>query len=100
MLNTRWHEQIQMRIDNKTKPLGALGSIETLAFHLAKMQSHQQNRFVSEIKIDKPHLILFVANQGIAAHDVSIAPRAVTQQMVANCLSHGEFSISRCDRLI
>jgi len=31
-------EQIQHAIDTKTKPLGALGKLETVAFQIAKIQ--------------------------------------------------------------
>ncbi len=74
---------IQSRIDQKTKPLGALGRLEELALQLALIQKQQK------IGINKPTLLVFAGDHGIAQQGVSIAPSAVTRQMVLNFLSGG-----------
>ncbi|WP_261373391.1 nicotinate-nucleotide--dimethylbenzimidazole phosphoribosyltransferase [Rheinheimera sediminis] len=78
---------IQQRINLKTKPLGALGVLEDLALQLALLQSKTQNS--DKLAIDKPVLLIFAADHGINSHGISIAPSAVTQQMVSNFLAGG-----------
>lgn len=74
---------IQARIDQKTKPLGALGQLEQLALQIALVQ--QKTR----ISIDRPLMLVFAGDHGIAEEGVSIAPSSVTQQMVLNFLAGG-----------
>ncbi len=76
-------EAIQQKIDNKTKPLGALGKLETIAYQIATIQQSL------EIKITNPTLVVFAADHGIANHGVSAYPQEVTRQMVENFLSDG-----------
>jgi nicotinate-nucleotide--dimethylbenzimidazole phosphoribosyltransferase len=75
--------QIQQHIDQKTKPLGALGVLEDLAAQLAHIQQtlHPQ--------ITDPQVMVCAADHGIAAQGVSAFPQAVTQQMVLNMLAGG-----------
>lgn len=80
--------QIQHRIDNKTKPLGALGQLEALAQSIALIQGQQNNDY-TKIEINQPCVLIFAADHGIAKHPISIAPREVTGQMVQNFLSGG-----------
>ncbi|MEZ9232770.1 nicotinate-nucleotide--dimethylbenzimidazole phosphoribosyltransferase [Vibrio amylolyticus] len=89
MLNRRFSQQIQQRIDNKTKPLGALGQLESLAHQLALIESQKADQAVNEIHVNKPTVIIFAGDHGIADEGVSIAPSAVTQQMVLNFLAGG-----------
>lgn len=89
MLDDQFDHQIQQRIDQKTKPLGALGQLEKLAFQLAKIQSNRAGHFVERLSIDHPSIIIFAADHGIAEQGVSIAPSVVTQQMVSNFLQGG-----------
>ncbi|NOH32972.1 nicotinate-nucleotide--dimethylbenzimidazole phosphoribosyltransferase [Vibrio chagasii] len=89
MLDTKYSQQIQHRIDQKTKPLGALGLLEKTAFQLALIQSQGQESAVEHIELNKPSIIIFAGDHGIADEGVSIAPSAVTQQMVLNFLSGG-----------
>ncbi|KKL00795.1 nicotinate-nucleotide--dimethylbenzimidazole phosphoribosyltransferase [Rheinheimera mesophila] len=74
---------IQQRIDLKTKPAGALGKLEALALQLALIQNK------SPLSLNKPVLLIFAGDHGINVHGVSIAPSAVTQQMVRNFLTGG-----------
>jgi nicotinate-nucleotide--dimethylbenzimidazole phosphoribosyltransferase len=76
-------ETIQQKIDNKTKPLGALGKLEIIAHQIATIQQ------TLEIQITKPTLVVFAADHGIANHGVSAYPQEVTRQMVENFLTEG-----------
>lgn len=81
--------QIQHQIDQKTKPLGSLGLLENTAHQLATIQSIRAGKLVTQIDITQPTAILFAGDHGIADEGVSIAPSAVTQQMVLNFLAGG-----------
>ncbi|WP_261885746.1 nicotinate-nucleotide--dimethylbenzimidazole phosphoribosyltransferase [Vibrio pomeroyi] len=89
MLDTKYSQYIQHRIDQKTKPLGALGLLEKVAHQLALIQSQGKESAVEHIELNKPSIIIFAGDHGIADESVSIAPSAVTQQMVLNFLSGG-----------
>lgn len=69
-------------INQKTKPLGALGELENIATQIALIQQTEK------ININ-PVMIVFAADHGIADEGVSIAPSIVTQQMVLNFLQGG-----------
>jgi len=75
--------EIQQRIDQKTKPLGALGQLEHVALQIALVQQRKR------LSIERPLMLVFVADHGIAEDGVSIAPSSVTQQMVFNFLAGG-----------
>lgn len=89
MMDRSYALEIQARIDNKTKPIGALGLLEKVALELALIQSQDKSTAVESIEIRKPTMLVFAGDHGIAEEGVSIASSAVTQQMVANFLSGG-----------
>nr|WP_294780355.1 nicotinate-nucleotide--dimethylbenzimidazole phosphoribosyltransferase [uncultured Flavobacterium sp.] len=78
-----FHTLLQEKIDSKTKPLGALGTLETLAFQMASVFE------TINPKIINPNIVVFAADHGIANHGVSDYPQDVTRQMVNNFLEGG-----------
>ncbi|MBF4466983.1 nicotinate-nucleotide--dimethylbenzimidazole phosphoribosyltransferase [Flavobacterium sp. LC2016-12] len=74
---------LQEKIDCKTKPVGALGTLETLAFQMATVFENLNPKIVN------PNIIVFAADHGIANHGVSAYPQDVTRQMVGNFLEGG-----------
>src|SRR5574343_35925 len=81
--NPSLQQQLQHDIDQKTKPLGALGRLESLAVRLGLITGVRQPR------LQAPQLVVFAADHGIAAQGVSAYPSDVTWQMVENFLAGG-----------
>ncbi len=75
--------QLAARIDGKTKPLGALGGLETLAARIGLILRAEAPVLTA------PHLLVFAADHGVAAEGVSLYPQDVTWQMVMNYLGGG-----------
>lgn len=74
---------LQAALNSKTKPVGSLGRIETLAGQIARIQRSLQP--VAETC----RLTIFAGDHGMARAGVSAYPQDVTRQMLLNFLAGG-----------
>ncbi|GEL11649.1 nicotinate-nucleotide-dimethylbenzimidazole phosphoribosyltransferase /cob(II)yrinic acid a,c-diamide reductase [Flavobacterium glycines] len=74
---------LEDKINQKTKPTGALGVLEKIAQQIGEVFQ------TLEPKIKQPHIVVFAADHGIAQHGVSAYPQDVTRQMLTNFLDGG-----------
>lgn len=75
--------RLQFALDNKTKPLGALGRLEALALRIGLILGSEAPALAA------PQMLVCAADHGLAAQGVSAYPSDVTWQMVQNFLAGG-----------
>lgn len=81
--NLEIQQALQACIDNKTKPLGALGRLEDVALQIGLIQQ------TLAPSLQQPTMVVFAGDHGIVHEGVSPYPQEVTQQMVLNFLQGG-----------
>ena len=72
------------------KPPGSLGRLEDLSIQLAGITGKLQN------KIEKKHLLVFAADNGVVAEGVSSAPQRVTLMQTINLTRHKTGASTLC----
>src|SRR5438270_7804332 len=70
--------ETQKLLDEKTKPRGSLGVLESLACRLAAIYGTPQP------KIPSKAIVVMAADHGVTAEGVSAYPAEVTEQMLHN----------------
>lgn len=79
----RLDEALRRKIDTKTKPVGALGRLEALAFQIGRVRGSLTPT------LNRPHIVVFAGDHGAAKTGISAYPQDVTWQMVENFLAGG-----------
>lgn len=76
-------QRLQHVLDNKTKPVGALGQLEALALRIGGILGTEAPALVA------PQMLVCAGDHGLAARGISAYPSDVTWQMVQNFLAGG-----------
>lgn len=83
-------EQARRRQAQLAKPPGSLGRLEELSVQMAGITGHVHN------KIEKKHLLVFAADNGVVEEGVSSAPQSVTLMQTINLTRHKTGASTLC----
>ena len=83
-------EEARRRQAQLAKPPGSLGRLEDLSVQLAGITSKVYNR------IEKKHLLVFAADNGVVEEGVSSAPQSVTLMQTVNLTRHKTGASTLC----
>lgn len=83
--------QAAVALDQKTKPPGSLGEIESLAMQISAIQKTLK----PDVSIARA--ILFAADHGVMQENISAYPQVVTQQMALNFTTGGAAANVLCN---
>lgn len=83
-------EKARQRQAQLAKPPGSLGRLEDLSIQLAGITGRVHNR------IEKKHLLVFAADNGVVAEGVSSAPQSVTLMQTVNLTRHKTGASTLC----